>query len=351
MKRAANFNPVYPYEEQTNPNTALPPFFSSDGLEEQPGGKLALKITNPLGFDLDGHLKLKLGSGLRISDGNLEAEAQEVETQDPLQKQGSMITLATDSSLQVKNGRLAVNFPPKTTMTAQDPLAITDDLIRLRIGNGLSISDLKQLQVAIDPSLFFSNGILTVPHMTMWTGTSFTPNANFRSTNGQNNAQVDLILNKSGNLVNGMVRITGTGRPIIEVNGNSPPIVLTLQFLEDGTFNQALSELKGPFGFRVGNEVSNDVGYNPLLMMPSAHFYPRHPATPVNKNQLRVFDCDKVVVDPDLNTGWTFYYRVEYNVDVPATGFSIRITWFKFNNPADIGLKSSWCYFSYLTHK
>uniref|UniRef100_A0AAU6S548 Adenovirus fiber protein n=1 Tax=Rhinolophus ferrumequinum adenovirus TaxID=3140013 RepID=A0AAU6S548_9ADEN len=348
MKRAASFNPVYPFDEQVPPTTTLPPFFSSDGLEEQPGGVLGLKITNPLGFDTDGRLKLKLSDDFSVDVNGALQTSLSLSASAPLELQDNTISLKYGDDIYV-DGDGKLQIAKQQSLTAQEPLTIENDTLSLQTGAGLTTRE-GQLKLAIDQSLYFTNNNnLAVSHYTMWTGTSNEPNVRIRSPTGENNAIVNLILNKCGNVVNGMVRISGVKPPLLEVDSVSAPVVLTLQFFEDGIFNAGISELKGPFGFKVGNEVVNNASFNPILMMPNAHFYPRHSGTLAS--DLRVYDAQKVIVDPERDTGWQFYYRVEYNVDVPVNGFSIKFTWFKFDNLTAIGLKSSWCYFSYLTHK
>lgn len=385
MKRTASFNPVYPFEEQTQPNTALPPFFSSDGLEEKPGGTLGLKITNPLGFDLDGNLKLKLGDGMRIDvNGALETD-QSLTATNPLEITNDTLSLKMNSSSLFVNGSGELDMIHQQTLSAEQPLVIEDEKIKLKTNATLTTNNTGQLQInlhgsapinvtnqnmisldidtkglriqdgklklAVQSPLYMTpDNFLTMETLTMWTGAGEEPNAQMNAN--QLNARVDLVLTKIGAMVQGMMRVTATGAPLLELDGYATPtdVSCSLFFDDQGVLNTTTSNLKGSFGFKVGSQVST--GYNQNLgFMPNILYYPKHASNLANSN-LRVYDKFLIGNHPRDWQNKLLVFRMEYN-GFPSnsyTGFSIRFNWSKFESDFK-GLKTGWAKFSYLAQQ
>nr|QYW15042.1 fiber protein [Bat mastadenovirus] len=373
MKRAASFNPVYPFDEQTQPSTALPPFFSSDGLEEQPGGKLALKITNPLGFDLDGHLKLKLGEGMRINvNGALEAD-QNLSAQDPLSLQNDQLSLKYNSSSMFVNGSGELDIMHQQTLTAEAPLAIEEDKIKLKLtaplivknGNlflnlhatapinlnqnvlqldveekGLKIENSK-LKLKLQTPLYFTpDNLVGIERLTMWTGTGNDNNIILNRGGTSKNGRVDLVLSKMGDLVHGMVRMTANLTSTVDCE-------CMLYFNPDtAEYNVARSDLKENFGFKIGDQMSTIYNKN-LGMVPNILFYPRHTAS--SEDNWRVYDRHMVGTQLKLiHTNPFILMQIVYN-QMPTNdmGFSLYFKW----KPTSNTLQTGWTFFSYVAQQ
>lgn len=349
MKRAANFNPVYPYGEQALPSTALPPFFSSDGLEEKPGGVLGLKITNPLGFDLDGNLKVKLGDGFSVDVNGALQTSQSITVSSPLAMENDNISLKYGDTLYVDgdNKLQAAKQKPEQTITALAPLQLSNtDQMSLQTGKGLTTQS-GQLTLAIDQSLYFTNSNLALKNYTLWTGVETIANAHINSSSL--NARVDLVLSKNGDVVHGMVRATGLGAPLLTLNPNNQPtdVSCVVYFNEDGTLNVARSSIN-KLDFKTNSQAQ--VNYDPIVMMPNAFYYPRHARNAENSN-LRVYEKMPVGMDAYDWPNKFYLLRIKYNAEVENTqDFSIIFNWSRFETAVP-KLKTAWGHFSYLTHK
>lgn len=391
MKRAASFNPVYPFEEQTQPNTALPPFFSSDGLEEKPGGTLGLKITNPLGFDLDGNLKLKLGDGMRIDVNGALENAQTLTANNPLEIRNDTLSLKMNSSSMFVNGSGELDIIHQQTLTAEAPIAIEEEKIKLKTdatlatnssgqlhlnlhasapisiqnqnviqlnsdSNGLKVEN-NQLKLNIASSSLFFNPLneLTVRYDTLWTGAGVEANASLKSDS--NNAHVDLILAKNGPMVHGMIRITPLGSP---VNGNITEQIIDcyLSFNNRGVLQTGNSSLKSLW-YKNGLQ-NTDADQNNVHLMPNTTYYPRHGRWDDNYNNYRVYERLLVANRPNrreaASAGINFILQIQYNAFYnnadTSDGFSLLFTFANFDSSANYnGLCTSWAHFNYLTQQ
>nr|WGN96610.1 fiber protein [Lemur mastadenovirus] len=196
---ANDFDPVYPYTEQRF--NLMPPFYSSNGLEVVNGSSLALKITNPLGFDQSGDLTLKLGSGLTTNQsGELEATGTSIPSlTPPLQEQGGSITLNTGEGLEIQNDKLKVKI--------QNPLSFNNDTLGINHGDTLETDNSGALQVKYQAPLKLDGGSLTV-------GTGYGLETN--PTTGQIRIKADYPLTFDNNTANLKIQMNS---PLI-VSGN-----------------------------------------------------------------------------------------------------------------------------------
>ncbi|AMB43135.1 fiber [Bat mastadenovirus WIV11] len=390
MKRAASFNPVYPFEEQTQPNTALPPFFSSDGLEEKPGGTLGLKITNPLGFDLDGNLKLKLGDGMRIDVNGALENTQTLTADNPLEiSNHDVISLKYNSSSVFVNGSGELDIIHQQTLTAENPIAIEDERIKLKTDatlstnssgqlhlnlhasapivlqnqnviqlntdtNGLKIEN-NLLKLNIAGSTLFFNQLheLEVSYDVLWTGAGVEANAAIKSDSP--NAHIDLVLAKVGPMVHGKIKVTPLGGPI-NANITQANLECYLKFNNNGVLQGGSSSLKSLY---YKNGVHNaEANVDNVRFMPSVAFYPRYNKSQNSDNQ-RVYDRILVANRPQRNDAATaninFVMQIQYNAfysTPPASDYSILFTFSNFDSSENYtGLWTGWGNFSYLTQQ
>lgn len=172
MKRSADINPVYPYEDK-KPNL-LPPFFDPHGLTGTAGGKagiLGLKIDSPLTFDSDGDLSLKVGDGLLIDeDGKLGVGNSLTGTSvnPPLEKSDDTLTLNTAGGLEIsgKALTLAVKKPlqidddNKLTTAIQPPLIIGQNGLGMSLNPPLTLNSTGALGLQLGSGLEISNNVL-----------------------------------------------------------------------------------------------------------------------------------------------------------------------------------------------
>ncbi|AMB43069.1 fiber [Bat mastadenovirus WIV9] len=369
MKRAASFNPVYPFEEQTQPNTALPPFFSSDGLEEKPGGTLGLKITNPLGFDLDGNLKLKLGEGMRIDVNGALENAQTLTASKPLEiNSNDELSLKMNTSSFFVNGSGELDIMHQQSLSAEAPLAIEQDKIVLKINPTLTVRngqlqisfhaspplnivnqnllqlDLEQkglkvensmLKLKLQSPLYFTpDNLVGLERFTMWTGNDTSNNAILDRGNNMN-ARLELILNKVGNLVMGMIRVNANGL------GSVANVDCMIYFNSNGVFDATRSNLKS-FGFKKNYSIDTNYTEN-LKMMPDSTFYPRHNAS--YDQNLRVYD--RVLAPLNVVSMVNDFYTLKISYNQMQTGDNGYSLYFKWNARATT-FNTTWTMFSYL---
>lgn len=372
MKRAASFNPVYPFEEQTQPNTALPPFFSSDGLEEKPGGTLGLKITNPLGFDLDGNLKLKLGEGMRIDVNGALESAQSLTASDPLAITNDTLGLKMNTSSFFVNGSGELDIKHQQTLTAEQPLVIEDEKLKLKTNATLITNNSGQLQISLHgsapinvtnqnvisldidtkglriqdgklklavkaPLYLTPDNLLGFEPLTMWTGSDTSNNA-ILDRGSSKNARLDLILTKQGNMINGMIRVTANLGSIATVD-------CMIYFDRNGVFQAERSNLK-EFGFKINNSIST--GYNSnLAMMPNSTYYPRH--TDGYEQNWRVYDRHMVPVQlRQINSNQFYLMQINYNqMSSSDQGYTLFFKW----KPTTNTFQTGWTCFSYLAEQ
>lgn len=181
-----DFDPVYPYGKPAPPTQ--PPYINEkEGLTEHPLGALAVHISPPLTFTKQGAIGVKLGSGVDVQGGNLQAKLGQglsfdqsgaitasgagVTVSSPLQKQGETISLplgkglgTENNSLQVKLGS-GLNFSSEGAIEAttppaiafSDPLQKQNNTVTLKTGPGLQLNNSGQLQLTTLPqTLSFS---------------------------------------------------------------------------------------------------------------------------------------------------------------------------------------------------
>lgn len=394
MKRAANFNPVYPFEEQTQPNTALPPFFSSDGLEEQPGGKLALKITNPLGFDLDGRLKLKLGDGFRLDVNGALENTQTLEAQAPLQLQDEQLSLKFNSSSLFVNGSNELDVKHQQAVTVQPPLKMENDQISLMTNNtlavennqlkislhsaapitisggnyiqfqienkGLKIEQQKlKLNINLDNLFFNEENKLDVRYDTLWTGVITINNAYLIEGTGSlpssANAHVDLVLTKTGPMVHGLFRVSASSSSL--ENKQTGTVHFNLYFDNLGNLRSSTSSLKTLYYKDGVQDVTIPANSKNLHMMPNVVYYPRHQTTGVYSDY-RVYERMLLANNPPSlggTAGINYVVQMQYNAfpnynTTSDNGYSIIITIDNFRSDNFKGLKTGWLRFSYLSN-
>ncbi|AFD21958.1 fiber 1 [Simian adenovirus A1173] len=168
MKRARvaeDFNPVYPYGSESSPNVPFisPPFVSSEGLQENPPGVLALKYQDPITTSAEGKLTLKLGSGVSLNDGALTTTAPPVAA--PLTSTQGTIGLNSSPPLTVSAGSL--------TLAQSEPLTVTSNALTLAYSSPLAVSSGALTLTNPSQPLTLSSGSLTLtqtPPLTVTSG-------------------------------------------------------------------------------------------------------------------------------------------------------------------------------------
>ncbi|AGK27116.1 IV-1 [baboon adenovirus 1] len=168
MKRARvaeDFNPVYPYGSESSPNVPFisPPFVSSEGLQENPPGVLALKYQDPITTTAEGKLTLKLGSGVSLNDGALTATAPPVSA--PLTSTQGTIGLSSSPPLTVSAGSL--------TLAQTEPLTVTSDALALSYSSPLTVASGALTLTSPSEPLTLSSGSLALtqtPPLTVTSG-------------------------------------------------------------------------------------------------------------------------------------------------------------------------------------
>lgn len=139
---SAGLNPVYPFDLPRSYNL-MPPFYSSDGFEENPASTLALACRNPISTET-GKLGLKFGMGLSLNtDGELEA--------------GNGATLA-EIPLKNENGRIKLQY--------SSPLTVSADNLNISIGAGLKVGQNGELENT-NPAPFAFNAPLQSSNSTV----------------------------------------------------------------------------------------------------------------------------------------------------------------------------------------
>lgn len=136
MKRSipSDFDPVYPYGDK-RPFNIMPPFYSQDGFQEAPTATLSLKIDNPLTFNSDGDLTVKVGGGVTINqNGQLETTNATTAVNPPLEYANGAISLNTGEGLTLDSTQ-------RLTTLAAAPLISTSAGIGLNAGDGLEVKD------------------------------------------------------------------------------------------------------------------------------------------------------------------------------------------------------------------
>lgn len=151
MKRTLppDFNPVYPYRAQRP--RLMPPFFSTEGFEENPNATLALLTTPPIDFDHRGAISLRLGKGLHVNtEGDLEGDSISSSVHPPLRADETGIYLDTGNGLQVTNNSLSVSTGRGIVFTdsiaeadIKSPLTFRNNAITIAHGDGLQESNNK----------------------------------------------------------------------------------------------------------------------------------------------------------------------------------------------------------------
>ncbi|ALE30482.1 short fiber-1 [Simian adenovirus 17] len=156
MKRTRledSFNPVYPYDtDSSTPSVPFvtPPFVSSEGLEENPPGVLAIKYTDPLTTNNKGQLGLKLGGNMSITNGELTAIVPSVAP--PLTNNNNTLGLTTSAPLALNNDSLSINL--------NAPLNVSNNKLNVSLGNGLVTTASKLAVRAAAPLTFDTAGNL-----------------------------------------------------------------------------------------------------------------------------------------------------------------------------------------------
>ena len=153
MKRSvpADFDPVYPYDEK-KPHL-MPPFFSGDGLTNEPMGTLSLNTTNPLKYDKEGQLTVNVGRGLKVNgEGQLQITALPIIIPGSIKVKPPLSTSSTGLCLKMTKP-LHVNTSEQLDISLKTPIALENDSIALKHSKPLSVVNNK-LTLPIEPPLY-----------------------------------------------------------------------------------------------------------------------------------------------------------------------------------------------------
>lgn len=217
-------------------------------------GRMAVKLGSGLTTDNNQAVTVRVGSGLKLTDGQLTVPAEA-----PLVSGATGISFNySPTDFTVDNGSLSL-VSKETSISVTAPLQSTEGKISLKYSDtDFSVVD---DTLTLDPSFR--------PY-TLWTGKSSTENVILTETTAPNGTFF-LCLTRVGGLVLGSFALkTST----ITFNGMTKKV--NFIFNNVGQLQTESSTYKGDFGFRSKDAVIDPAtaGLSPAWLMPSTFIYP-----------------------------------------------------------------------------